>query len=102
MNELLRKLLDLMYNKHLIGNKHIPEKLLMVSKIKHLNKTEQNLFYEEYAYLIKKEFFFRLKKKTGKGSDWHISLNPEKIDEIKDYIKDDIGDDDESSIWTIL
>lgn len=80
MNQSLQKLLKWMFRKRIIGHKHFPENLLVKSKIYHLNKQLQKNFYAEYEELIRKEVFWRLKKKTGRGSEWHISLNPEKID----------------------
>lgn len=98
MNRVLQKLLKWMFRKHIIGHKHIPEDLLVKSKICHLNKHQQKEFYVEYEELIRRNVFWRLKKKTGQGSEWHISLNPDNLEEIKN----DIGEQDEDSGWEIL
>jgi len=76
-----------MLHNRIIGEKHSPEQLLIKSKIKHLNKNEQKEFYEEYEIMVQKQYFIRLKKRTGKGSDWHVSLNPEKISELEEEIR---------------
>jgi len=91
MNRALRAVLVVLLNKRYIGWKHTPEDKLIKSKTKWLEKKEHKDFEKEYKKLINKDLILRLKKRTGKGSDWHISLNPRKLKEI--YRK--IGDDQE-------
>ena len=87
MNDALKDLLIEMLKKHYIGAKHIPEDRLIIRRLKCMNKQFQKEFYSEYNDCINKEFFIRLKKRTGKGSDYHISLNPEMIEEINDLVE---------------
>jgi len=86
MNLTLKNLLLKMLHNRIIGEKHTPEQLLIKSKIRYLSKISQKEFYEEYKTLIQKQYFIRVKKKTGKGTDWHISLNPERLHELEEEI----------------
>lgn len=89
MNYELKQVLRYLLFGHIIGNKHFPERLLIISKTKHLNKNERKEFEEEYKTLINQNYFIRLKKKTGKGSEWHISLNPEMLEEVKEKVEEE-------------
>jgi len=86
MNEAIKEVLKLLLHKHIIGHKHFPEDLLIKNRIRHLPRYEQREFYEEYFTLVNKGYFWRLKKRTGKGTEWHISLNPEYLHEIIEII----------------
>jgi hypothetical protein len=86
MNGILKNLLLKMLHNRIIGEKHAPEQLMIKSKVRHLDKTSQKEFYEEYEALVKKQYFIRLKKRTGKGTDWHISLNPEYVHKLEEDI----------------
>lgn len=82
MNDSLRKILNILWARKCVGGKHAPEDRIIVPKIKWMNKNEQKQFMKEYQYFVDNAFVLRFKKRTGKGTDWHISLNPEKIDEL--------------------
>lgn len=88
MNDGLRDMLDKMLRHHIVGAKHIPENLMIKSKLKHLDSRLKKEFYTEYELLLKQNYFIRLKKRTGKGSDWHISLNPEMMEEINNMLEE--------------
>jgi hypothetical protein len=87
MNNLLLDLLDRMLKRRIIGAKHIPENLMIKPKLKLIDNHSRKEFYHEYNTLIKQNYFIRLKKRTGKGSEYHISLNPEMIEEISELLK---------------
>ncbi|MGV8172225.1 MAG: hypothetical protein ACP5OA_06055 [Candidatus Woesearchaeota archaeon] len=87
MNKLLLDLLDRMLRRRIIGAKHTPEDLMIRQKLKQIDNNSRKDFYQEYNTLIKQNYFIRLKKRTGKGSDWHISLNPEMIEEINELLE---------------
>ncbi len=89
MHNELRDLLQYMLSHHIIGARHAPEDRLITSRIKHLPRNVQKEFYEEYDALCRKGWCIRLKKRTGKGSDWHISINPEYTSEIMGYVGED-------------
>ena len=82
MNGILIDMLAYMFRHNIIGAKHLPESLLLKSKLKNANKFLQKEFYHDYKILVNQEYFIRLKKQTGKGSEYHISLNPEMLEEI--------------------
>jgi hypothetical protein len=67
--------------------KHTPEKQLIMSFAKHVPKTERKMFLKEYSS-FRNNYCIVLKKRTGKGSEWHISLNPRKLKEIIEIQKD--------------
>lgn len=86
MNEALKAVLTLMLNKEKIGGAHIPENKVLRYRVKQLNKEERREFEKEYKNVINNGMILRVMKKTGKGSDWHISLNPRLLREIHEMI----------------
>ena len=89
MNRALKAIMLFLLNHHYIGGKHFPERRLIVSKTKYLPRIGQQQFEREYEEICTKGFLIRLKKRTGKGSDWHISLNPEMLKEIYETIAEE-------------
>jgi hypothetical protein len=89
MNDYLFDFIESLLTKGIIGHKHAPENII-ISRVKNLNKYAQREFWNEYENLIREDYFWRLKKRTGRGSDWHISLNPEKLEELKELMKNEI------------
>ena len=87
MNDALRDMLKEMIVSHYIGGRHIPEDRLIIRRLKLMNKHFQKEFYSEYHEYINRGFFIRLKKKTGKGTDYHISLDPGFIAEIRELVR---------------
>ncbi|MBT7903599.1 hypothetical protein HN587_07080 [Candidatus Woesearchaeota archaeon] len=85
MNAAFKSTLIFLLNKHYIGGKHFPENKLIISRTKWLTKQEQKEFNKEYKQI--RYCLIILKKKTGKGIDWHISLNPSKLQEIKKLLE---------------
>lgn len=82
MNRALKALLTTMLNKKYIGGRHTPEEKLVNSKTKWLQREELVEFGMEYRQALNEWLIIRLLKRTGKGSDWHVSLNPRKLKEI--------------------
>ena len=70
----------------IIGSKHAPERLMFRFALKHFGRDVQKTFYADYTVLLNKDYFVKLKKRTGKGTEYHISLNPEMIEELKELI----------------
>lgn len=91
MNKALRALLLSMLNRNIIGGKHIPESLIVQSKIRQINKNERKEFEKEYKALLNHGFMIRLKKRTGKGYDNHISLNPKALPELEKLIDAEVN-----------
>ena len=82
MNKAIRALLTTLLNKRKIGGSHIAEQLMLSSKTKWLSKDERREFNKEYKELINSQVILRSKKRTGKGYDWHISLNPKSVEQV--------------------
>jgi hypothetical protein len=87
MNGALKAMIMFMLNKRYIGGKHFPEDKLVNSRTKWLQKEELKEFEKEYKELINTQFILKTKKRTGKGYDWHVSLNPRKLKEMYELIK---------------
>lgn len=87
MNSVLKSIITSMLNKKVIGGKHTPEGKLITSKTRWLKKEEYNEFNKEYRDAINSQLILKIKKRTGKGSDWHISLNPRKLKELYEMIR---------------
>ncbi|MFC1691747.1 hypothetical protein ACFL0W_06220 [Nanoarchaeota archaeon] len=87
MNAALKALLFHLINKRYIGGKHTPENQLIKSKTKWLTSQDKKSFEKAYKTIVNEGFILRIKKKTGKGSDWHICLNPRKLKELNEIIK---------------
>ncbi|MDP3640171.1 MAG: hypothetical protein Q8R53_03140 [Nanoarchaeota archaeon] len=86
MNAALKALLQTLLNKRCIGGKHTPEEKLIKSKIRWLEPQERKEFEKEYKQMINESIISRSKKMTGKGSDWHVSLNPRTLKELYEKI----------------
>lgn len=87
MNGAIKAVIAYLLNKKYIGGKHTPEQKIINSKTKWLNKKEKRTFNDEYKKAINDNLILKTKKRTGKGSDWHISLNPRKLKIIYDMIE---------------
>jgi hypothetical protein len=87
MNCALKAIITYMLSKKYIGGKHIPEERLVTSKTKWLQRNDCHDFEKEYRKAVNEELILRIKKRTGKGSDWHISLNPRKLKELYQMIE---------------
>ena len=87
MNPSLKAIITSMLNKKIIGKKHTPEDKIILSKRKWITKEENNEFEKEYQDIINNQLILKIKKRTKKGSDWHISLNPRKLKELYEIIR---------------
>ncbi|MBI4453103.1 hypothetical protein HY636_00500 [Candidatus Woesearchaeota archaeon] len=81
-----RNILKVLFNRKSIGNAHFPEDLLF-KRLKNIHdKQLRKLVDEEWKKLENEGFIVRMKKKTHKGNDFHVSLNPKRIFEVKEMI----------------
>ncbi|MBN2142130.1 hypothetical protein JW711_02250 [Candidatus Woesearchaeota archaeon] len=87
MNEALKTLLTRMHRHCMIGGKHTPEKSFIMRLLKRLPRDEQKEFFREYRQLFDDDILIREKKRTGKGYDWHISINPRRAHDVKELLK---------------
>lgn len=88
MHDALKIILTHLINKKYMGGRHTFEDRLIRLKTRHIERAERKEFDKEYKMLINEGFILRLKKRTGKGSDWHISLNPGKLKELKEKMNE--------------
>ena len=87
MNSTLRAVLIFLYSKQYIGAKHIPENRLLRKKTRFTPREEKKTFGKEYKNMLHTGHILRMKKKTGKGTDWHIALNPRTLQEVLEMIE---------------
>ncbi len=71
------------------GGKHIPLEFIKKGIPEHYRNTHKGLKIVEEVLkkLINAEWVIILSKRTGKGSDEHISLNPRMVAEIKQFLE---------------
>ena len=74
-----------LYNKR-IFNRHKPEDKVLRFKARWNDKAEQNEFEKDYKMLVNEGIILRERKRTGKGSDWHIRINPKKAAEVQELV----------------
>ena len=80
---IIRKLL----RQSCIGGVHTPEKPLF-RRIKNLhNKILKKEIVKNWAELVNHGYIWRIMKRTKKGTDYHISVNPKKVYELKEEVK---------------
>jgi len=71
------------------GGKHTPLDFVLKGIPEHYRITHkgQKIVEEALKELTNNEWIILLDKRTGKGSNKHISLNPRKVSEIKQFVK---------------
>lgn len=87
MNKALINLFFTLMNQKCFGGKHTPEKKIIISKTKWLNAKERKQFNKEYKKAVNDGLIIRLKKKTKKGTGWHISVNAKMKKELMEIIE---------------
>ena len=89
--DILKKLiLQKLIRGNIWGGKHTPFDFALNGIPEHYRNTHKGKKVIEKALkdLTNKEWIIILMKRTGKGSDEHISLNPRKVSEIKQFLQD--------------
>lgn len=87
--DILKKLvLQKLIRVNVWGGKHTPLDFVIKGIPEHYRNTHKGKKAIEKVLkeLIKKEWLTILSKRTGKGSDNHVSLNPRKVSEIKQFL----------------
>lgn len=87
MNSSLKALIHYLLDHEYIGGRHTPEERLLRYKTRWIDKEDKFNFEKEYKQLVNQGFIIREKKKTGKGTDWHIYLNPHKLKELYELLR---------------
>lgn len=93
MEDILKRfILQKLVNANVWGGKHTPLDFVIKSLPEHFRNTHkgQKSIEKSLKEMVKGELLIILNKKTGKGSSKHISLNPRKVGEIKQYIESKI------------
>ena len=72
------------------GGKHTPIDFLQKGIPEHYRNTHQGqrIVNQVLKELVNDEWMIVIIKKTGKGSDEHVSLNPRKVSEIKQFLEE--------------
>jgi hypothetical protein len=89
MNNGARDLLAFLRKKHYIGNKHCPENWAILAVTRNFSRIQQKEFHDEYKRIINLLYLIRLKKRTGKGSEWHISIHPKRVNDVDEILTED-------------
>ena len=87
--DILRKLiLQKLIRSNVWGGKHTPLDFVIKGVPEHYRNTHKGKKAVEKALkeLTNDEWIIILSKRTGRGSDDHVSLNPRKISEIKQFL----------------
>lgn len=87
-NQVKSFILRELIRKRKIGGAHTPLENIVNNLPDELlhNKQGQKIIEKSVKELVNLEFVIVLHKRTGKGSDLHISMNPRKIKEINEFI----------------
>ena len=76
-----------MHNQKCIGGKHTPEKLLF-KKLKNIHdKKLRKAIEKQWKELEECGYIIRMKKRTKKGMDFHVCLNPKTVFIIREMIR---------------
>lgn len=87
MHGALRNIIKFLVSKKYIGGRHVPEQWVVLSRTRSLHPQERKQCLKEYL-AFREAYCIVLMKKTGKGSDWHISLNSHRMKEIHALLDD--------------
>lgn len=86
---LKRLILQKLVRSNVWGGKHTPLDYVIKGVPEHYRNTHQGKKKVENVLkeLINDEWIIILAKRTGGGSDSHVSLNPRKVSEIKQFLQ---------------
>lgn len=88
--DVLKKLiLQKLIRSNVWGGKHTPMNFLTKGLPEHYRNTYsgKKIIEKTLKELTDEGWIIVLIKKTGKGSDEHVSLNPRKVNEIKNFLQ---------------
>ncbi len=87
---LKRLILQKLIRSNVWGGKHTPLDFIKKGVPEHYRNTHkgQKALEEALKELVNKEWIVMTLKRTGSGSDGHISLNPRKVSEIKQFLEE--------------
>jgi hypothetical protein len=79
MASCINQAITYLWKQRCIGERHIPEMYLIRFVLRHRTRDEIKEFQKDFRAAVNEGLIIRLKKRTGKGSGYHISLNPSRI-----------------------
>ena len=81
-------ILEKLLRSNIIGGKHIPLDFIKKSipEIYRNTHSGKKSFAHALKDLLNNQWLIIAKKRTGKDYDYHVSLNPRKIDEINEFV----------------
>ena len=84
-----RLILEKLIRANIWGGKHTPLDFVTKGIPEHYRNTHKGMKIVEKMVkeLVNIEWIILLSKRTGKGSDEHVSLNPRKVGEIKQWLE---------------
>ena len=88
VNKLKKLILQKLIRANVWGGKHTPLDFVLKGVPEHYRNTHKGKKTVERALkdLKNDEWIIILTKRTGRGSDNHVSLNPRKVSEIKQFL----------------
>jgi len=88
-NRVKKLILQKLIRSKVWGGKHVPLDVVTKGIPEHYRNTHKGKKAVEKVLkeLTNDEWIILLTKKTGKGSDDHVSLNPRKVSEIKQFLQ---------------
>ncbi|MBS3121726.1 hypothetical protein J4434_02485 [Candidatus Woesearchaeota archaeon] len=87
INEEVKSIVRTLLTRKRIGGVHTPEAQLF-RKFKNIHDKEiRKKIDEDWKQLETFGYLIRMKKRTKKGTDYHVSLNPKRVFEIKEWIE---------------
>ena len=89
LNIIKRIVLQKLIRANIWGGKHTPLDFIEKGLPEHLRLTHKGRKVIEKAFkeMLNDEWITLTLKKTGKGSDTHISLNPRRVAEIRKFLE---------------
>ncbi len=89
IDSLKRLILQKLVRGNIWGGKHKPLDFVKKGIPEHYRNTHQGRKAVEEALkeLVNAEWIILLSKRTGKGADDHVSLNPRKVAEIRQFLE---------------
>ena len=84
-----RLILEKLIRANIWGGKHTPLDFVTKGIPEHYRNTHKGMKIVEKTIkeLVNIEWIILLLKRTGKGSDEHVSLNPRKVSEIRPWLE---------------
>lgn len=86
-DKLKATILEFLVKKHCIGGVHTALDRVK-SCVELHSKQDKKEFEQAVCELVKAELIFVMNKRTGKGSDVHVSVNLRKTKEIMSFLQD--------------